>query len=370
MEQFRFSGDTLQDAVVKVRSKLGADATIISWRNMGTGIEVTATARKNRSQPQTATGANKAPRYDIFAAEEEIAQTRTSAPIIKPTPQKGTKALVKGVVNTKIPPEQILAKKAAILANKPAARPKIHPLVGILAKSGLSLPQIKPFAKYFDDADVARTFIKILEKEFNYSPIAQVPDGIILLAGPSGCGKTTTTAKLVARAIAKGGEVMALSTDCERQGGMEQLRNLVHKLGAQFASADSVKMAKEIALEAVADGKTVFIDTAASSQFDPSSMRILARLIDETGAEPILCATTDSRSDDLSDLFGEFKEVGVKRAILTRMDLTLRRAGPLVGLHKHEMAIAQLAPSPYISGGIVPATPKRLAQLILEAWEV
>jgi flagellar biosynthesis protein FlhF len=169
--------------------------------------------------------------------------------------------------------------------------------------------------------------------------------------------------------MAKGGEVMAISTDSERQGGMEQLRNLVHKLGAQFAAADSVKMAKEIAQEGVADGKTVLIDTAASSHLDPASMRILARLIDETCAEPILCAPTDARSDDLLDLFGEFKEIGVKRTILTRMDLTLRRAGPLVGLHKHSLAVAQLASSPYISGGIVPATPKRLAQLILEAWE-
>jgi flagellar biosynthesis GTPase FlhF len=369
MEQFLFNGATLQDAVVKVRTKLGTDATIISWRNLGNGIEVTATPAKTKKQERPHTNSSKAPRYDIFAAEEEIANTKLAPRIIEP--QKGTKALVKGLV-TKNPIETRGIEKTlhSVKAKPLATKTKIHGLVGILAKSGLSLPQIKPFAKYFDDIDVARTFIKILESEFSYNPIAQIPEGTILLAGPAGCGKTTTTAKLVARALVKGKEVLAISTDCDRQGGMEQLRNLVHKLGGQFATANSIDMTKELVQGAKADKKVVFIDTAASSHLEPSSMRVLARLIDETGAEPILCAPTDARSDDLTDLIGEFKEVGVKRTILTRMDMTLRRAGPLVGLKKHLMPVAQIAASSFISGGIVPATPKRLAQLILEAWEV
>lgn len=368
METFLFNADTLQNAVQKVRDKLGKDATIISWRNLGDGIEVTAaiTRKAEKSIPQM----GKAPRYDIFAAEEEEQAKAQKAikPIIANGPQKGLKALVKGEVQTKIPSAPKAIAKAPI--EKPVKeKPKLHALVGLLAKSGLSLAEIKPFAKYFDEDDIHKCFIKILESEYAFDPLPPIPENPIILVGPSGSGKTITTAKLAARALAKGQKVIAISTDTERQGGVEQLRLLVHKLGADFKACDSVQECKEITDKAVSKGNIVIIDSAAATQFDPSSMRMLARLIDETGAEPILCAQTDYRSDDFCDLLGEFKELGVKRAILTRMDLTNRRAGPLVGLKKHEISLAQIAPSPFIAGGIVPATAKRLAGLILEVWE-
>lgn len=369
--------NNLQEAMHEVKSKLGPNATIVSWRNLGDKIEVTATSNETKSQgfengrdgfAQT----GLSPRYDVFKHEEELqakekaalkasllqqAQKMKSAPKEKSSKTHGIDNLVKAKPT----------KSSAAQMAKP--KEKLHDLVPILAKSGLSLKEIKPFAQYLKDKNPRETLIEILDAEFDFKPIQSAPNNAIALVGPAGCGKTITAAKLAARALSSDAEVLIISTDTERQGGVEQLKMLAKKLGCGFNFADNSNIARNLVHSGLDAGKVVIIDCAAATPIEPASMRVLQNLIEDTKAEPVFCAPCDFRHDDLRDLAIGFGEIGAKRAILTRFDLTKRRAGFINAFHGLEYAFSQASASPFIAGGLVPASAKRLAGLILDAWE-
>lgn len=383
-----FIASNLQDAIGKVRESFGANAKIISWREVRGGIEVTATGGSNSSLKIEKEDDNyslkigTAPRYDIFAHEEELARKAKmpSNEITKNAPsgsKKGIEILAKPkskpAPNSPIPSQEKpskIANSAPIIKPTPpnADKAKIHPLIPLLVRSGIELKQLKPFAKYFDNDDILSCLINMLDCEFSFDPIEAIPNNIIALFGNAGSGKTIGCAKLAARVLAANGHALLISTDTERQGGAAQLSALAQKLGADFEYADNLKHAKNIALRAQSGGISVFIDCPAANVYDPSSVRFCQKLSDDIGAEGVLCMNADARSDDLVDNAMAFAEIGIQRCILTRFDLTNRRGGILPALIASKLSVSQISPSPFIAGGLALGTPKRLAQLILEPF--
>ena len=57
---------------------------------------------------------------------------------------------------------------------------------------------------------------------------------------------------------------------------------------------------------------------------------------------------------------------GVKRAIITKLDVVRRRGGIVSAIAGAKLAFSHLAVTPFIGGGLVPAAPSRLAHLLLE----
>jgi flagellar biosynthesis GTPase FlhF len=367
--------NNLQDAMADVKDRLGDGATIVSWKHLGDKIEVTATSPENSVKTNPVEGGRDgfaqkgvSPRYDIFAHEEELAR-KEKAKLQNNLLAQAQKLKAAQPKNAKSP----IAPKSKgieplVKANTAAPTPKtpLNDLVPILVKAGLSLKEIKPFAKYFGQKPPKETLIEILAGEFEYAPIDAAPETAIALVGPAGCGKTISAAKLAARALSADIEVLLISTDTERQGGVEQLKILAKKLGAGFNFAESASIARNLTQSALDAGKVVIIDSAASTPYEPASMRVLEGLLEQTGAEPIFCAPCDFRHDDLGDFADAFVEIGIKRAILTRFDLTQRRAGFINAFHNRKISFAQASISPFIAGGLVPASPKRLAGFIID----
>ncbi len=362
-----FTADNLQDAMAEVKERLGPSATIVSWRNLGAGIEVTATSKETSNDgieggrdgfAQKGTS----PRYDIFEHEEKLAKREKAARenSLKTAAEKLKSNLPQKNKTSGI---DIIAKPKQV-KDKPKAQ--LHPLIPILARAGLSLKEIKPFAKYFGDKGAKETLIEILQSEFSFKPIEAAPENAIAIIGPSGAGKTVTAAKLAARALSADCDVLLISTDTERQGGVEQLKMLAKKLGAAFNFADNANEARNLTQSALDAGKAVIIDCAATSIIEPASVRVLQGLIYETQAEPIICAPADLRADDLGEMFDAYQKLGAKRAIVTRLDLTRRTAGFLGALFGKEIALSQIAATPFIAGGIAPASAKRLSGIIIE----
>ena len=367
--------NNLQEAMIEVKERLGPTASIVSWRNLGDKIEVTATSTESKNQiieggRDGFSQKGLSPRYDVFAHEEELAlkeKKAREAALLKQA-QKLKATQIQKPKSTKSSSLESLVKKK-ITTPEPNIKPqaKVHELVGILAKSGLSIKEIKPFAKYLGQKPARETLIEMLQSEFKFLPLEAAPETAIALVGPAGAGKTAAAAKLAARAISSDIDTLLISTDTERQGGIEQLKILAKRLGAGFNYAESAHVARKLTQSALDAGKVVIIDCAASSPLEPASMRVLQGLMFETMAEPIFCAPCDFRHDDLKDFTKAFIEIGAKRSILTRIDLTLRRAGFMAAFLEQEMAIAQLSPSPYIAGGLVKASAKRLADFIIDA---
>lgn len=368
--------DNLQEAMVKVKERLGPSASIVSWKNLGDKIEVTATSSETKSDilengRDGFTQKGISPRYDVFAHEEELQKKEKSIreKALLQHAQKLKANQVQKPKSTKSTGIENLVKPRAQKPIEIKTPTKIHELVKILANSGLSLKEIKPFLKYFGEKPARETLIEILQSEFKFTPIDAAPNMAIALVGAAGSGKTAAAAKLAARSISAQIDTLLISTDTERQGGVEQLKILAKRLGASFNYAESAHVARNITQSALDAGKVVIIDCAASSPLEPASMRVLQGLMFETMAEPIFCAPADFRHDDLRDFTKAFIDIGSKRSIITRIDLTQRRAGFMSAFLGLEMAIAQLSPSPFIAGGLVKASPKRLADFIIDAWD-
>ena len=382
MKPQTFTASNLQDAIGKVRESFGTNAKIISWREVRGGIEVTAMGpnenglKIEKEAENYSVQIGTAPRYDVFAHEEELAKkakTKQISPVQNPTiSKKGIEILARSKAKHNIDEngtKSPIKDENEVPKSRNSKQPKIHSLIALLVKSGMDLRQIKPFAKYFEIADNLPCLINILENELHFAPIDAMPSNIIALMGNAGAGKTIGCAKLAARVLASGGRALLISTDTERQGGAGQLSALADKLGADFEYADNLTHAKNLAQRAHNNGVCVFIDSPAANIYDPSSIRFCQKLIEEISGEGVLCLNADGRSDDLTDAAMAFKAIGLKRAMLTRVDLTNRRAGVLPALFASKLKVAQISPSPYIAGGLALGTAKRLAQLILEPWD-
>jgi flagellar biosynthesis GTPase FlhF len=75
------------------------------------------------------------------------------------------------------------------------------------------------------------------------------------------------------------------------------------------------------------------------------------------------------RFDDQEDLAKAYHALGAKRAIITRLDLTQRRASVLNALINADLALAQISSTPFITGGVAIATANRLAALLMEPFD-
>ena len=61
-----------------------------------------------------------------------------------------------------------------------------------------------------------------------------------------------------------------------------------------------------------------------------------------------------------------FQRAGVRRAIHIKLDVARRRGGAIAALTSAGIAFSHLAITPFIGGGLVPAAPSRLSQLLIE----
>ena len=74
--------------------------------------------------------------------------------------------------------------------------------------------------------------------------------------------------------------------------------------------------------------------------------------------------------EDLADAARAFADAGVKRAIISKLDVTRRRGGVVAALASAGISFAHLGVTPFIGGGLVPATPARPSKILLEEASV
>lgn len=419
MRVFTYFAPTLPEAIAQVRAELGPKAVVLSWRSTRGGIEISASAEpgtKPRAKSAVATTREK-PALGQAAKQETLAQhfkpedfmveaprpapadfaqpaptpKPQSAPKAAPIIARGTAALLGRQAAAKTPPREPApkpttpsapaTKTAAKASTNPApkqapatpppsvaAKPAPSRLALFWGRAGLTREQALTMA-VSDHVQLRQALSESLAQKLKFEPIEAAPTRPLVLVGPPGAGKTAAVAKLATRALAVGYEALLISVDSERCGGAEQLRAMADRLGAPFETATTLQDLSRLTKQARQAGQCVFVDAAAASPMQPSDMRATERLVQEVGLEPILCMPADMRYEDLEDLGLAFGEIGTKRAIVTRFDLTKRRASAVFALHKADMALAQISATPFITGGIALASAHRVAALLLEPFD-
>ncbi|MEM8636032.1 MAG: flagellar biosynthesis protein FlhF-like protein [Pseudomonadota bacterium] len=215
-------------------------------------------------------------------------------------------------------------------------------------------------------SDPSEALASGLETIIKCDPISARPERDILLVGPPGHGRTSTVAKLTRRAAVSDTEILPVAADFDATAGGEQLSAYLEMERAQVRIAPEPDALFTLLDEARRHGQRCIIDLPAIIPFDQEDLARLKDLVAVIDAEPVLVISAEGHPEDQAEAAKAYAGAGIKRAILTKLDVARRRGGAVAALAGARMSLSHLAVTPFIGGGLVPAAPSRLAALLME----
>lgn len=205
-----------------------------------------------------------------------------------------------------------------------------------------------------------------LERLVSCDPLPARLERDVVLVGPPGHGRTATAAKLTRRAAMAKAEIMPVAADLDGTAGGDQLSAYLAQEQDQIRVAHTPDELFSTLQELRNQNRRCVIDLPAINPFDPEDLASLHDLVMVIRAEPVLVISAEGHPEDQTDAMRAFARAGVRRAILTKLDIARRRGGAIAALSNAGIAFSHLAVTPFIGGGLVPAAPSRLAALLME----
>ena len=204
-----------------------------------------------------------------------------------------------------------------------------------------------------------------LDHIFAFTPLQNdtTPEKVILV-GPPGSGKTITAVKLATRAHLKGTAFRVATTDTQRAGGIEQLSAFTNILKTGLSVLGSVSEMTAFIAEQNSE-QALFIDTSGINPYNTQDMDALYTFTKESKAEPVLVLPAGSDPMEAADMARPFADIGVKRLIVTRLDLARRVGGILGAAFGARLDFAETSLSPNVAEGLTTLNPVALARLIM-----
>lgn len=183
----------------------------------------------------------------------------------------------------------------------------------------------------------------------------------LMLVGPPGAGKTQTTAKLAARAVMDGRRAGLLTIDTERTGGAETLAAFARQLRIDPIRAETPQHLVD-GLLAVSNCDYAVVDSPGCNHLDIAQMSELGRHVAVSDIEPVLVLPAGIDHMEAADIASVFRELGTRRMIVTRVDMSRRLGTVLAAANAADLALAEIADTPRIKDGLHPADPFGLAE--------
>lgn len=218
-------------------------------------------------------------------------------------------------------------------------------------------------AQDFSEGHAISRLAHAIEARYAFQPLPAIPEHAVLFAGTPGVGKTSALAKTAARAISAGTVPTLISCDGERAGADARLHALAEKMGARFISVDDPRELADAMNEF--DGPAL-IDSPAVNPFELDDLDMTLAFADSGNAEIVYVFDAGLAPEDAEDAASLFASIGASRCIPVKLDCA-RRLGALLGVGETGLAFAQISSTPFIGGGLAPATPLRLARALIES---
>jgi len=159
-----------------------------------------------------------------------------------------------------------------------------------------------------------------------------------------------------------------ITTDTVRAGSVEQLSAFTRLMKLKLLTVeDSAALAGALDVNAGAD--QIVIDTAGSNPFDGADMDELRDMMTVTPVEPVLVIPAGIDPVEAAEMGAIFRSVGVRRVIVTRLDLTRRFGSMLAAVYESRLNFCDVSISPKVAEGLTPLNPLALARLMMPNHE-
>ncbi len=340
----------MREAMARVRDELGETAIIVSSEELETGgVEVTAVNERRGEVRDT--------EPDPFSPVRNQLEMRL-------------KARLRG--------EAKASQAAASNADAPTAlgltSTDLSTVLNDHRVPDALADRLLQAASAHDNDDAQAALAHSLGIALDFQPIGEQLPGSIMLIGAPGAGKTVTAAKLAARAVLAGQQVDIITADAVRSGALAQSKAYADVLNqdvAEVRGADELALMLDTRAE-LGRNRPCIIDTPATNLHDRAELDHTARLVqacrgaDATSTvEPIGVIAAGGDIEDMAEAAQFFAQLGCRRVIISRTDATKRLGGVMAALATARLAVAEFGIKPYLAGGLVAATPSRLADMTL-----
>ena len=366
MSSKRFVAKTAREVMTQVRNELGADAIIISHREINGWHEITATQTPKAlspNAPKESLGNDKqllAKRAQemlaLFNSKQDAREAKAD-PVHKADEPAGIKEVEKNSLEALL--SEVREMKMSLQsqlndiswgATSPHNQTK-NMLISNFINLGFNQDLIKrvikklPIDLGYEDAllwtrDLLSKNIKSTEDE---SEILH-GKGVYALLGPTGVGKTTTIAKIAARYALENGNssIGLISTDTYRIGGNEQLRIYAKIMGVDMLVAKNIDELNA-ATEKLSDKKLILIDMAGLSHKDAMVETQLQMLTNAKGSiKKVLCLNANNTTEGLNAVAMAYAKNGLEACIITKADEAMTLGSALNVVMKNKLKVLYL----------------------------
>ncbi len=353
-----FTGETMQEAMNRVKAELGDDALIISSKEIkkktlsSKGLyEVVAQvddtyhkpkeSQRNKNNNDVLLKLSKAAKkINDIKIEEYNAKLNSPAGSILEVKQLQKE--VQEIANNVKLLQATIWDMNAPKRDSIVLPPEFSEIYAVAKNSGIHKPHLDeimeltlkhmPLKMRQNTTTIKRYFNTLLRKmvpvRVEKEPKASIKQ-IMMFVGPTGVGKTTTIAKLAARyAFQKKRKykVGIITLDTYRIGAVEQLmtyaRMMKLAIEAVVDPSDFVQ-----ALERLKNNDIILIDTVGSSQHDKEKVDKLNKFLSvdtfaSIDVNLVLSATT--KFDDLQDIYDNFSILPIDTVVFTKLDETMK----------------------------------------------
>lgn len=390
----RFVGDSVSEAMGKVKRELGADAVILQTRNFREGgflglfgkvkVEITAAIEEqpvtkkvplpptnahmlnqNRMQKQGEYGVETAGHAVATASLERLSNPRQTGPL-EAELQTMRRMLEK--MNQQMEGMDGEQGIWPVPLQKWADRLKDRGVSPKLVKKLLRTIQQKVREEDWTEDD---RVIACLKSEIQglCSPTSAIQPGVgkprvVALIGPTGVGKTTTIGKLAAGfSIVDKRRVALITADTYRVAAVEQLKTFGEIIGVPV---DVVMTPSELenAIVRHGDKELIFIDTAGRSPHHDLHMSELRAFIEKVHPDfTFLVMSATTHSADQVKIFNRF-EPFTTHLVFTKLDETVNGGALLNLISRTNLPIAYITHGQNVPDDIEAATPEALTRYI------
>jgi flagellar biosynthesis protein FlhF len=375
----KFHASTTREALRQVRDALGANAIILSNRQVSGGVEIMAVAdmdmaaltsqptqkhapqsvhvepempaaiRSNRAPIPPAPAATPAPRESPREIQR-AQQTVNAKPAVQAEREPALEGVVQDIVREVKSLRGMLEGQLAGFAWGDMQRRepvKLEVLRHMLAAGFGSTLSRQLLEKMPDGYDYTKA-IKWVKAALTHNLRCVAPGediiergGCYALVGPTGVGKTTTVAKLAARATLKHGpsSLALITTDSYRIGAQDQLRIYGRILGVPvYAIKEEADL--QMTLADVQNKHLVLIDTVGMSQRDRRMAEQVALLCGNgKRVKRLLLISATSQGSTLEDVARAYQGPGLEGCILTKIDEALSLGFALDVSIRHQLKL-------------------------------